>query len=238
MRHPNHSPLSWTLIRNFAEKFTWQDPSDGSTYEGFNPPPSAVNKQRKPFFIRFITRDGKTEAGRVVTLTVDGQKHQRKVNRKPRKSGIALSKYEREADILSYLEELENNGLLSVVIKSHRVLIAHSCAAQFAGSQESFKRFLRGVSLYATYKFTNHLTTEAIARAELDMLAKRRKEKGSDLTHEEELIVTLQAREGVSLADIQQEVYFDMVVVAATGEPLVIAQTKGEEVEVVAVFNP
>lgn len=79
MRTPHHYPLSWTLIRNFTEKFQWLDPSDGSTREGFNPPPSAVNKQRKPYDICYITSKGIVERGRVVTLTVKPHLHQRMV---------------------------------------------------------------------------------------------------------------------------------------------------------------
>ena len=79
MNNPSQHPVSWTLIRNFTEKFQWTDPSDNSTYEGFNPPPNAVGKQRKPYQICYITSKGIVERGRVVTLTVKPHLHQRMV---------------------------------------------------------------------------------------------------------------------------------------------------------------
>lgn len=79
MKHPHLNPLSWTLIRNFAEKFQWFDATDGSMREGFNPPPNAVGKQRKPYDICYITSKGIVERGRVVTLTVKPNLHQRMI---------------------------------------------------------------------------------------------------------------------------------------------------------------
>ena len=79
MHNPRKYPLSWSLIRNFTERFQWQDPTDGSLREGFNPPRNAIGKQRKPYDICFVTRDGRVDRGRCVTLTVRPQKHQRMV---------------------------------------------------------------------------------------------------------------------------------------------------------------
>lgn len=79
MNNPRLHPLSWTLIRNFTEKFTWTNPTDGSIQEGFNPPANVINKQRKPYQICYVTSKGIVERGRVVTLTVKPNLHQRMV---------------------------------------------------------------------------------------------------------------------------------------------------------------
>lgn len=72
------SKLSYTLIRNVAEQFEWLD-SDGKKHMGINPPADAKDINRVPFFIKYITKDGKVESGHVVCISVDAKRLQRKI---------------------------------------------------------------------------------------------------------------------------------------------------------------
>lgn len=68
---PRKSPeTSYTHIRDYAERWTWRDPLSGVLQEGFDPPSNARDKQRKPFHIVAITKDGRRIEGDVVTLNV------------------------------------------------------------------------------------------------------------------------------------------------------------------------
>ena len=69
--------MSYQHIRNYTEKFSWIDRRTGLKEIGFNPPKTAVNIERVPFFIRYITRDGKVESGHAVCLKVDLRRKQR-----------------------------------------------------------------------------------------------------------------------------------------------------------------
>lgn len=77
---PRRNPtMSYTLIRNYTEKFRWDDPKTGSERKGFNPPTNAWNVERIPFFIRFITGKGKVISGTVVCIGVETLFQQRRV---------------------------------------------------------------------------------------------------------------------------------------------------------------
>lgn len=77
---PTKTPqMSYTLLRNYTERFTWRDRVDGTERTGFNPPPEAVGTERAPFFIRYITKDGKVEEGRAVCIGVDTRRQQRRI---------------------------------------------------------------------------------------------------------------------------------------------------------------
>ena len=79
MNNPRNHPLHWSLIRNMTERFTWIDAVDHSVREGFNPPRNALRKERKPYDICFVTSRGRVYRGRVVTMTVYPERHQRLV---------------------------------------------------------------------------------------------------------------------------------------------------------------
>ena len=67
--------LSWNTIRNYAERFSWQE--HGETKQGINPPPHATNIQHIPYYIKYITSKGILEEGMVITLKVFPDKRQR-----------------------------------------------------------------------------------------------------------------------------------------------------------------
>ena len=45
---------SYTELRRFVEKWQWNDPRTGQRVTGFNPPQTARNVARLPFYIRFL----------------------------------------------------------------------------------------------------------------------------------------------------------------------------------------
>lgn len=71
--------LSWLHIRDFCEKFAWKDSQSGLLTEGYNPPAHALNAERVPFSIKYITGKGVVEQGRCVCVKVDRKLHQRLV---------------------------------------------------------------------------------------------------------------------------------------------------------------
>lgn len=70
---------SYTELRRFVEKWQWDDPRTGCRVTGFNPPQTAMNVQRMPFYIRFLTKTGHVDAGMCICLAVNTDRHQRKV---------------------------------------------------------------------------------------------------------------------------------------------------------------
>jgi ribosomal protein S18 len=76
---PKKEPsMSYTLLRNYTEKFTWTD-AHGARCTGYNPPENAKNVERVPFFIKFVTAGGKIESGMVTCVSAVPQRHQRKI---------------------------------------------------------------------------------------------------------------------------------------------------------------
>lgn len=77
---PTSNPtMSFTLLRNYTEQFQWIDARTKMPRKGFNPPADALNVERVPFFIRFVTSKGKLESGTVTCISVDADRHQRKI---------------------------------------------------------------------------------------------------------------------------------------------------------------
>jgi len=77
---PRKQPTkSFLEIRNYTEKFRWNDPITGQKQTGFNPPENAPFKERVPFFIRYITQEGKVQSGNVVCISVDTRHLQRSI---------------------------------------------------------------------------------------------------------------------------------------------------------------
>lgn len=75
---PRSAPtLSYTHIRDYAERFTWIDPATGERQTGFNPPDNAVDKQKVPFNIVYLTSEGIPHKGRVVCIKVNPAYHTR-----------------------------------------------------------------------------------------------------------------------------------------------------------------
>ena len=70
---------SYTELRQYVEKWQWNDPRTGQRVTGFNPPQTARNVARLPFYIRFLTKTGHVDTGNCVCLSVDTMRHQRKV---------------------------------------------------------------------------------------------------------------------------------------------------------------
>lgn len=77
---PKKTPtMSFTTLRMYTEKFQWNDRATGELRKGFNPPEDALNKERIPFFIRYITREGKVEEGMVTCISVCPERLQREI---------------------------------------------------------------------------------------------------------------------------------------------------------------
>lgn len=77
---PKSTPtLSYTHIRDYAERYTWIDPVTGERQIGYDPPPNAVNSQPVPFNITYLTTMGVPHRGRVVCTSVDVENHNRNI---------------------------------------------------------------------------------------------------------------------------------------------------------------
>ena len=69
--------LSYTMIRNYAEKWSWVE--HGEVKIGINPPAHAVKVQHVPYYVKYITGKGVLEEGLVITLKVFPEVHQRMI---------------------------------------------------------------------------------------------------------------------------------------------------------------
>ena len=69
--------LSWNTIRNYAERWSWEE--RGEVKQGINPPPHAVKVQHVPYYVKYITSKGVLEEGMVITLKVFPDLHQRMI---------------------------------------------------------------------------------------------------------------------------------------------------------------
>ena len=68
---PKNTPvLSWTQIRNYAERWSWTDAKTGVTVRGLNVPDGAKDKQQVPYYLRVVTLKGELMQGEVITLKV------------------------------------------------------------------------------------------------------------------------------------------------------------------------
>lgn len=77
---PRSSPtISWQQLRVHCEQWTWNDRRTGARVTGFNPPDDAIDPQRKPFHLRYVTGKGNLEEGEMICLKVFPQLHQRMV---------------------------------------------------------------------------------------------------------------------------------------------------------------
>lgn len=77
---PRQTPqMSYTMLRNYTEKFSWKDAQTGEERKGFNPPPNAQFVERLPFFIRYITKSGRVESGTAICIGVEPRHLQRRI---------------------------------------------------------------------------------------------------------------------------------------------------------------
>ncbi len=68
---PKQQPiLSWTQIRNYAERWSWTDARTGVKVTGMNAPDGVKDKQQVPYFLRVVTLKGELMEGEVITLKV------------------------------------------------------------------------------------------------------------------------------------------------------------------------
>lgn len=69
---PKQQPvLSWTQIRNYAERWSWTDPRTGVKVTGYNVPEEARKSAKQvPYFLRVVTLKGELMQGEVITLKV------------------------------------------------------------------------------------------------------------------------------------------------------------------------
>ena len=70
---------SYTEIRRYTEKRRWIDPRSGRVVTGYVHPQTARKVERVPFYIKFLTKTGHVDEGNCVCLSVDVNRHQRKV---------------------------------------------------------------------------------------------------------------------------------------------------------------
>lgn len=68
---------SYTRVREYAERFDWEDPLTHERRVGHNPPPQALHVARHPFHILALTEDGRRMEGEVVCLKVNAQQNMR-----------------------------------------------------------------------------------------------------------------------------------------------------------------
>ena len=71
--------LSWTQIRNYAERWSWTDAKTGVTVRGLNVPANAKDKRQVPYYLRVVTLRGELMQGEVITLKVWPERHRRLV---------------------------------------------------------------------------------------------------------------------------------------------------------------
>ena len=77
---PTKSPvLSWTQIRNYAERWSWIDQRTGVKVTGYNVPEKAKDKAQVPYYLRVVTLHGELMEGEVITLKTWPEKHRRLV---------------------------------------------------------------------------------------------------------------------------------------------------------------
>lgn len=57
----------------------WRDATTGLDTTGYNPPQGADNLRRVPFFIKYITAEGRLEQGNCICLKVNTRRHQRTI---------------------------------------------------------------------------------------------------------------------------------------------------------------
>lgn len=71
--------MSYQELRRYTEQWQWIDPRSGEKVTGYVHPNGAKKVERKPFYIRFLTKTGHVDAGNCVCLSVNTMRHQRKV---------------------------------------------------------------------------------------------------------------------------------------------------------------
>ena len=69
----------FTVLRQFCEKWQWIDPRSNQLVTGYIHPQTARKVERKPFYIKFLTKTGHVDEGECVCLKVDVLRHQRMV---------------------------------------------------------------------------------------------------------------------------------------------------------------
>ena len=77
---PNKKPqISYTRIREYAERFSWIDPKTNEPQVGYNPPENAIERERMPFNIVALDKDGNIIRGRVICTEVNTSLHTRRI---------------------------------------------------------------------------------------------------------------------------------------------------------------
>lgn len=77
---PQRTPvLDYSQIRNYAERFTWLNPTTGQQETGYNPPSNAIDKHSVPFTVTFLTESGHAYRGRAICIGVNTAQHTRRL---------------------------------------------------------------------------------------------------------------------------------------------------------------
>lgn len=69
--------ISYTRIREFAERWSWTDRHTGLPMTGYDPPSDAIDPQHVPFTITFLTEEGIPYRAQVVCVGVNTATHTR-----------------------------------------------------------------------------------------------------------------------------------------------------------------
>ena len=70
---------SFQRLRDYMEKWRWEDPKTHIMTTGYNVPSGALKAERVPVHLCYVTQSGHLEEGNVVCLKVDLRRHQRLV---------------------------------------------------------------------------------------------------------------------------------------------------------------
>lgn len=75
---PSSTPVvSYTRIREYAERFDWVDPVTNRLQVGYNPPPNALDVVHHPFNVTFLTSEGVAYTATVICTKVFPTVHSR-----------------------------------------------------------------------------------------------------------------------------------------------------------------
>lgn len=80
MTMPLQNPQqSWQQLRNYIEKWRWEDPKTGLMTTGYVVPEGAAHKSQVAYHIKYVTQQGVLEEGNCITLKAYPKRHQHMV---------------------------------------------------------------------------------------------------------------------------------------------------------------
>ena len=147
---------------------------------------------------------------------------------------VRMRKAQTYVAVLRQYEEFEQKGLLYMLPNSNRVAVSLSLANMFADKTDTFKLFLDGVALYATYRYTQLKTSELMAKLELEAIRRKSDELGRELNAEEQHLCALSAKAEMDASQvIEDNIEFDIIVVGKDNDIRVVAHSRGTKMQIV-----